>query len=169
MTRLEQALVQLNLARTYSLDLLNDVPKKDWFWMPAPGVTHVAWQAGHLATAQYHLALARIRGNRPEDRNLFPTDNFVELFGRSSKPMADTGQYPTPAELLATLERITAQAAQELPTLTEEQLDQPTDLVRPHPIVTTKLSSLLWCTHHEFSHAGQIGLLRRLLGSTPRW
>lgn len=169
MTRLEQALVQLQLARTYSLDLLKDIPEKDWFWMPSPGVTHVAWQAGHLATAQYHLALARIRGNRPEDRDLFPLDNFVELFGRSSQPMEDTGQYPRPAVLLATLEKISAQAAKELPTLTDGKLDEPTNLAKPHRIVTTKLSSLLWCAHHEFTHAGQIGLLRRLLGATPRW
>jgi hypothetical protein len=169
MTRLEQALVQLNLARTYSLGLLKEVPEKDWFWMPAAGVTHVAWQAGHLATAQYHLTLARIRGNRPEDRDLFPVDNFVELFGRSSQPMEDKGQYPRPAVLLATLERISTQAAKELPLLTEEELDQPTDLAKPHRIVTTRLSSLLWCAHHEFTHAGQIGLLRRLLGAAPMW
>jgi DinB superfamily len=169
MTRLEQALSQLKLARAYNLDLLKDIPEKDWFSMPAPGVTHVAWQVGHLATAQYHLTLARIRGNRPEDRDFFPVDNFVELFGRSSHPMEDTGQYPTPAALLATLEKISAQAAKELPTLTEEQLDQPTDLAKPHRIVTTKLSSLFWCAQHEFIHAGQIGLLRRLFGASPQW
>jgi len=169
MTRLEQALIQLNLARTYSLGLLNDIPEKDWFWMPTPSVTHVAWQAGHLAAAQYHLTLARIRGTQPEDRDLFPTDKFVELFGRSSKPIADSGQYPTPAVLLATLEKITAQAGKELPTLTDEQLDQPADWAKPHRVVTTKLSSLLWCANHEFMHAGQIGLLRRLLGSAPSW
>ncbi len=169
MTRLDQALSQLQLARSYSLELLKDIPEKDWFWMPAAGVTHVAWQAGHLATAQYNLTLARIRGNRPEDRDLFPMDNFVELFGRSSQPMEDMGQYPRPAVLLATLERISAQVAHELPALTEEQLDQPTELAKPHRIVTTKLSSLLWCAQHEFTHAGQIGLLRRLLGASPRW
>lgn len=169
MTRLEQALVQLKLARTYSLGLLQDIPEKDWFWMPAPGVTHIAWQVGHLACAEYHLTLARIRGNQPEDSTLFPTANFVELFGRTSTPMADTGQYPTPAELLATLERISAQSRKELPALTDEELDQPSPISKPHPIVTTRLSSLLWCAHHEFSHAGQIGLLRRLLGAVPRW
>jgi len=169
MTRLEQALIQLHLARTYTLGVLSDIPEKNWYWMPTPGVTHIAWQVGHLAGAQYHLALARIRGNQPEDQSLFPVTNFVELFGRTSTPLADQSKYPTPAELLATLEKITAQTKIELPKLTDEQLDEPTVAGKPHPVVTTRLSSLLWCAHHEFLHTGQIGLLRRMLGANPKW
>jgi hypothetical protein len=30
-----------------------------------------------------------------------------------------------------------------------------------------KLGALLMASHHEFLHAGQIGLLRRLLGKVP--
>ena len=169
MTRLEQALVHLNLARTYTLGVLSDIPEKDWFCMPVPGVTHIAWQVGHLASAQYHLTLQRIRGKQTEDRDLFPTDRFVELFGRTSTPIADSGKYPTPAQLRKTLEQISVQAGKELPPLTDEQLDEPADPSKPHPVVTTKLSSLLWCSHHEFLHAGQIGLLRRMLGAAPKW
>ena len=33
----------------------------------------------------------------------------------------------------------------------------------------TKLDSLFWCAHHEMLHAGQIGLVRRLLGQAPLW
>lgn len=170
MTRLEQALVHLNLARTYTSGVLSDIPDKDWFWMPSPSVTHIAWQVGHLASAQYHLTMGRIRGNRPaEDRPLFPVDNFVELFGRTSKPMADPQKYPSPAELRASLDRMTEQMKKELTTLTDEQLDEPADPSKPHPVVTTKLSSLLWCAHHEFLHTGQIALLRRMLGAEPMW
>jgi hypothetical protein len=31
----------------------------------------------------------------------------------------------------------------------------------------TKFGSLLFCSHHEMLHAGQIGLLRRLTGKLP--
>jgi uncharacterized damage-inducible protein DinB len=113
--------------------------------------------------------LARIRGNQPEDRDLFPVENFVALFGRTSTPSADAGNYPSPAALLATLEKLTSQVSKDVSTLLDEELDQPADASKPHPIVTTRLSSLLWCAHHEFLHAGQIGLLRRLLGAQPRW
>jgi hypothetical protein len=39
----------------------------------------------------------------------------------------------------------------------------------PHPFAKTKLLALLWCANHEMLHAGQIGLLRRLLGCPPMW
>ena len=169
MTRLEQAIHQLNLARTYTLGLLADIPEKDWFWMPASGVTHIAWQVGHLAASQYHLTLARLRGVQPADQALFPADNFVELFGRASTPLPDREKYPTPTVLLSTLKTITAQGMKVVSSLTEEALDQPTEVPKPHRIMTTKLSALWWCSQHEFLHAGQIGLLRRLLGATAKW
>jgi hypothetical protein len=54
-----------------------------------------------------------------------------------------------------------------LPGLAEAELDQ--TVPHPHPFATTKLLALLWCAHHEMLHAGQIGLLRRLLGYPPIW
>jgi uncharacterized damage-inducible protein DinB len=36
-------------------------------------------------------------------------------------------------------------------------------------LAQTKRASLLWCAQHELVHAGQIGLLRRLLGYPPLW
>jgi len=55
----------------------------------------------------------------------------------------------------------------ELPTLSDAELDQP--VPHPHRFAKTKLLALLWCAHHEMLHAGQIGLLRRLLGHAPLW
>lgn len=169
MTRLQSAMVQLNLARHYTLGLLSDIPDEKWFWMPQGGVTHVAWQVGHIAMAEYNLTLARIRGILPRDRELFTIDNFAELFGRTSIPQADAANYPTPSALRETLTRIHAQSQQELPALADEELDQPSALAKPHPIVTTKLSSLLWCAQHEMIHAGQVGLQRRMMGTEPKW
>ena len=37
------------------------------------------------------------------------------------------------------------------------------------PKVKTKIDTLRWCGDHELIHAGQIGLLRRLLGHKPVW
>jgi hypothetical protein len=38
--------------------------------MPPAGVTHVAWQIWHLAMAEFRLALERVRGPQPGDRDL---------------------------------------------------------------------------------------------------
>ena len=37
----------------------------------------------------------------------------------------------------------------------------------PYAVHANKLGCLLFCSHHEMLHAGQLGLLRRLLGKEP--
>ncbi len=62
------AIDQLAQVRPYTLQLLDSVNDSEWFRMPEGGVTHIAWQAGHLAFAEYRLALERIRGAARETR-----------------------------------------------------------------------------------------------------
>ena len=62
-------------------------------------------------------------------------------------------------------DKVHAQALLELPTFTAEQLAEPVDM--PYAAYPTKLGSLLFCSHHEMIHAGQLGLLRRMLGKQP--
>jgi len=58
-----------------------------------------------------------------------------------------------------------AQVLSEAAGFTAEQLKEPVDL--PYAGEPTKLGALLFCSHHETLHAGQLGLMRRLLGKTP--
>ena len=67
MSRLHLAIEQIAFARQYTLRLLGDLAGDDWFRIPPGGVTHVAWQVGHLAMAQYRLCLERVRGARPDE------------------------------------------------------------------------------------------------------
>jgi hypothetical protein len=55
----------------------------------------------------------------------------------------------------------------ELQSLDPAMLDEPCE--RVHRIANTRLRSIQWCSQHELIHAGQIGLLRRLLGQEPQW
>ena len=57
---LETPLRQIQDAREYTLSLIEDLEPDDWFRMPAEGVTHIAWQAGHIAMAQFRLCLERL-------------------------------------------------------------------------------------------------------------
>jgi hypothetical protein len=63
------------------------------------------------------------------------------------------------------LDRVHAQVLLELPTFTPEQLAEPVDM--PYAAYATKLGCLIFCSHHEMLHAGQLGLLRRLMGKQP--
>jgi hypothetical protein len=166
LSRLQLAIDQIVFARNYTLGLPDQTPTADWLQQPPGGVSHIGWQVGHLAFAEYRLALWRIHGQRPEDDALFSRE-FVDQFGANSAPHADAARYPAPAEIRAVLDKVHEQALRELPTLSEADLNQP--VPHPHRFAKTKLLALLWCAHHEMVHAGQIGLLRRQLGHPPLW
>jgi hypothetical protein len=164
---LQLAIEQIVFARNYTIGLLDRTPPADWYRIPAGGVSHVAWQAGHIAFAEYRLALWRIRGPQPQDDGLF-TPAFRQLFGANSVPTSDPANAPAPDELRQVLDRVHQEALRELSRLDEAELDQPVP-PPPHPFARTKFLALMWCAHHEMVHAGQIGLLRRHLGYPPMW
>jgi hypothetical protein len=163
---LQLAVEQIIFARKYTAQMLDQTDSTDWFRMPPGGVSHIAWQVGHLARTHYRLALEFVRGARPEDASLI-SEEFMRPFGRESVPDPDPSRYPSASELRATLDRVHRHAVEELRGLDESELDKPA--LRPHPLVKTKLWALLWCAQHEMVHTGQIGLLRRQLGYPPLW
>ena len=69
-SRLEMAIRQIEFARQYTERLLVDLTDEEWLRQPAGAATHIAWQVGHLAMAQYGLCLFRIRGRREIDLSL---------------------------------------------------------------------------------------------------
>jgi hypothetical protein len=165
-SRVQTALTNIVFARKYTLRFLDALPTADWFRMPPGGVTHVAWQVGHLAFAQYRLALDRVRGPRPDDANLI-NESFLKTFGRDSVADPDPARYPTAAEIRAVFDRVHEHVLAELPGVPDAVLDEAP--AKPHQLCKTKLECLHWCSHHEAVHAGQIGLIRRQLGYPPIW
>jgi hypothetical protein len=164
--RVQTALTNIVFARNYTLRFLDALPAADWFRMPPGGVTHVAWQVGHLAFSQFRLALERIRGSRPDDANLL-SEPFLKSFGRDSVPDPDPAMYPRPEEVRAVFDRVHDRVLAELPDVPDAVLDEAP--AKPHQLCKTKLECLHWCSHHEAVHAGQIALIRRLLGYPPIW
>lgn len=162
--RLDIVKHQLESARGYTLSLLEGLDESDWFSVPPQVVTHVAWQVGHMAMAEYGLCLFRQRGRQPVDLELMPS-SFRKAFSRGSVPTADASKYPSKASILETLNAIRAQLLIELPTFAGTGLDDPID--PPHFAYPTRIGALLFSSHHELIHAGQIGLLRRLFGKEP--
>ena len=136
----------------------------DWFRPPAEGVTHLAWQVGHLAMAEYGLLLFRQRGRQPVDSEIM-SGKFRKAFSKGTTPDPHPENNPSGDEILKVFHRVHAQAAEELPRFDDAQLDEPIDM--PYAVYPTRLGSVLFCAHHEMLHAGQIGLLRRLLGKAP--
>jgi uncharacterized damage-inducible protein DinB len=50
--QLQWAIDQITFARKYTLQLLETIEPADWFRIPVGGVSHVAWQVGHLAMGE---------------------------------------------------------------------------------------------------------------------
>ena len=160
----ELAIEQINSARQYSLSLIEDIDESDWFVQPGGSPTHVAWEVGHLAMAEYGLGLFRQRGRVSEDTELMPS-RFRKAFQRGSTPSPDPESYPTPSAIVDTLNQVHSQFLVEREQWTLEELQQEID--QPYAVYPNRLGALLFCAHHEMLHAGQIGLLRRLLGKDP--
>lgn len=163
-----QALAQIQWMRNYTLELIESVPQDLWYVMPSGCATHIAWQVGHLAVAQYGLMLFRQRGRIESDIELMP-GWLRKNFGRGSSPAAPSddshSKNPSPASLLERLHAIHVEACQTVATLTPQTLLQASDM--PYVAYANNLGALLFCPLHESIHAGQIGVLRRLHGLAP--
>ena len=164
LAQLEMAASQIKAARQYTEILLDDIDQESWYEQPAEGINHVAWQVGHVAMAQYGLALFRQRGRKESDRELIPRE-FLRMFAKDSSPLIDVDLRPEPAEIREIFDRIHEEVLRELDTYPIEELETPVDF--PYVGFSNKLGSLLMSAHHEMLHAGQIGMLRRLLGKPP--
>lgn len=162
--RLAIAWRRIEFARNYSLLLLDDLDDDDWFWTPDSLTTHVAWQVGHLAMSEYGLTLFRQRGRLDIDSELM-SGKFRKLFMRGTEPKDDRDAYPSPAEIREVLDRVHGQMRVEIAEFDGSGLDDPVDA--PHAAFATRYGALLFAGDHEMLHAGQIGLLRRLMGKPP--
>jgi len=160
----ELARKQIEFARNYTLSLLEGLSDSDWFRVPGGGLTHIAWQVGHLAASQYLLTLFRLRGKREEDTR-FIAKPFLQAFGKGSTPNPKSASSHSLEEIRATFHGVYQQMLQELPKYADSELTK--TVIEPYAVCNTLLGSLLFCAQHEMLHAGQIGLLRRRLGLAP--
>ena len=161
--RLAVALRKIEFTRNYTMTSLEDLSTDDWFWVPENPhdyVTHIAWQVGHIAMSEYGLTLFRQRGRKLEDAELM-SGKFRKLFLKGSTPKRDREAYPAPDEILEVLDKVHQQMRAEIGTF-EEMLDEESG--PPHAAYATKYGALLFAPDHEMLHAGQIGMLRRMMG-----
>jgi len=163
-SQFDLAMGQIQFARDYTLGLIDDVAEEQWYTMPAGCQTHLAWQLGHLAMAEYGLCLFRIRGRQPQDADLM-SSSFRKSFLKGSQPNSDTSANPSPLVIRDVLANVHQHVLDELAEYDVSLLGEEVD--KPYAAYNNKIGSLLFCSHHEMLHAGQIGLLRRMLGKSP--
>jgi len=158
---LRAALLQIDFARRYTRELLDATPQELWFTRIETVPTFVAWQVGHLAVSQYGLLMFRIHGRRDTDLDLIP-GKFRKAFGRGSDPAGQAATQFGAADLTQRLDEVHARAIRGLEGIDPSVLLEPVEM--PYAAYPVKLGAILFCPMHEQIHAGQIGLIRRLLG-----
>ena len=146
------------------MSLLEGLDEADWLNQPAEGISHIAWQAGHIAMSQYGLCLFRQRGRAEVDLELMPS-SFRKKYSRGTTPDPSPEKNADPSTILEILEKVFEQSLKEIPNFTLDQLNQPVD--PPYAAYSTNYGALLFAVDHEMLHAGQIGLIRRLIGKQP--
>jgi len=159
--RLQIAWRQIEFASRYTRTLLDDLTDNEWFWSPESLSTHIAWQVGHIAISIYGLTLFRQRGRAEVDAELM-SGKFRKLFMKGTQPTSKRDDYPSPQEILEVLERVESQMRIELPHFDGDALDEAID--PPHAAFGNRFGALLFAGEHCMLHAGQIGMLRRLMG-----
>jgi hypothetical protein len=161
----ETVLGQMEFCRQYSLSLVADIEPELWYVAPSGAPSTIGWQVGHLAFSQYGLMLFRQRGREASDLDLIP-GWFRKQYGRGTSGNPEQLSNPLPAsELLTILGRVHETAVQTVRSLPIEQFGEATDM--PYAVYPRKIGALMFCPIHESLHAGQIGIIRRMLGKDP--
>lgn len=158
------AISRIKRTRAYTMQLLDDVEDELWLVKPDGCPTHIAWQVGHIAMAQYAVCLMRVRDAQPGDRDIM-SRAFRKQFSKGTTPVEQSDSPFSPAEIRNTFDAVHAQVMKEVPTFDEAELTK--ELAAPHEMFATKIAALHFSADHEMLHAGQIGLLRRMLGKAP--
>ena len=157
----------IDFVRSRTLALLADIPPDSWYSTPSGVTTHIAWQVGHIAMAEYRIGLHMQRGVQHGDDAII-SQELLSLCGRGSSPSTDAVQYGNPGELLETCGRVHAAVREQVLRSSDQALLAAPE--RAHPLgFQTKGEVLGWLPLHEMTHYGQIALLRRMLGLTFIW
>lgn len=152
---------QIRRTREWTLLLLADWQGEDWTFQPVAGLQHALWICGHLAAAQDLLLFQRCLGRGRLD------PAFAAHF-RIGGPVPSAAEYnwPAPHEVRRQMDAMQEATLAAVQGLNDAFLAEPAygkDGSR-HPHYDTRLGAISHLHRHEAFHAGQLAMLRRLLG-----
>jgi len=145
----------------YAKMLTAELSEEQMRHVPAPGMNPPIWILGHITIAMDYALKMAGRGF------LCPKEWHVD-FGPGSKPLQNIPGLPTKAQLLGTLEKTRDALLESVPSISAEQMAQPSFLEQFRPLIDTQghlLAHLL--TTHPAIHLGQLSAWRRLVGLGP--
>jgi hypothetical protein len=138
---------------------LGDISDADLVVRPTPGANHIAWQMGHLIQSERHLISTNVpTANYPD----LPA-GFTEKHSKESAAREALADFCTRAEYIDLFTRVRQATIATLETLSDSDLDRPTqgDMKKYAP---TLGALFLLVSNHALMHGGQFSVVRRKLG-----
>jgi hypothetical protein len=137
---------------------INDLSDEDLFIRPVPGMNHMAWQLGHLITAERSFLEKVKPGASPE----LPV-GFAEAYTKETTKLDDPSKFHSLKQYqeLWKAQRVATLAV--LDSVPESELDK-TDPEKYPEWAPTVAALLAMCGTHALMHSGQFVPVRRLKG-----
>jgi len=150
---------QFAVADFFVESYLSDITPEEMLKRPAPGANHVAWQLGHLISAETRLVEAAKPGSMP----LLP-EGFAERHSKDTAASDNPKDFLSKDEYLKLSKTVREGTLRTLESLSEADLDKPPASGRVPPFVKRAGDCLVVAAGHWVLHAGQWVVLRRELG-----
>ncbi len=137
---------------------LSDLTDAELLVRPVRGANHIAWQLGHLLSAEHNM----MEMIRPDSMPELPA-GFVEAHQKEASFSDDPRAFLTKPEYLDILKKQRAGTLSLLDTIGDAELDQPAPEPLRHFLKTVGQVFSMQGTHWVM-HAGQWAIVRRKVG-----
>ncbi len=137
---------------------LGDITPQEMMERPSPAANHVAWQLGHLISAEKRLVEAAAPGSMPE----LPA-GFAERHTKDTAASNNPADFLSKDEYLKLAKTVRAGTLKVLDGLSDADLDKPIS-GRVPPFVKRAGDCFVTVGTHWAMHSGQWVALRRKLG-----
>lgn len=137
---------------------LGDIGPNELLVRPAPDANHVAWQLGHLISAEHRLVEAAAPGSMPS----LPA-GFAERHSKDTAGSDNGADFLSKDEYLQLAKNMRAGTLRALEELSDVDLDKPVS-GRVPPFAKRAGDCFVTVGSHWITHSGQWVVLRRKLG-----
>jgi len=140
---------------------LKDLTDAELLVRPVEGTNHIAWQLGHLISAEHWLMDQAFPGKMPP----LPA-GFADKYAKHTSTVNDPQAFHTKAEYLKLYGEQRAGTKAILDTVSDAEFEkQSPEAIRPYCPTIAALFALQGS--HWLMHAGQWAVIRRKLGRPP--
>lgn len=137
---------------------LNDLSDADLLVRPVPGMNHIAWQLGHLISAERHFVELVSPGSCPP----LP-EGFDQAHSKDTVSVDDPSKFESLAKYQELWKTQRAATLAELDRFPESDLEK-TDPEKYPPYASTPAALFAIVGTHALMHSGQFVAVRRQLG-----